>query len=830
MITKPPQPLTKEPATAIMGKLMHRSLAALLVGGASFLAIAAATAQTAPPPSKTKVEEITVTAQKRKENVRKVPVSVSVLSGAQLKAAHIQNFSDLTQAIPNLSYSSQAGEGLSTLELRGISSDAGTATVALYLDDVSLTTRNLSTEGTAEPRFLDVSRIEVLRGPQGTLYGASALGGTLKYISNPPNTEKIEGNIFSELSGTYHGSVNWDQQGVVNIPLLDGKAALRVSGETGTDSGYIANINGPTGLVVKDNINSNAFDDVRATFFWHPIDWLTISAAGFFQYDIQRDSDAQYLALPNFQTPKVVAEPGKDRVIVPSFTANADLGFADLISVTSNYERQFVRTLDSTVYDNLALYVCDPLNTALTCTDDNGNPIYPAPKGLFQALNQLPSYTFYSNTVRQWSQEVRLVSKPYSPDGPPLTWLVGLYYSDEHTTATDTETVNGASAIFNKYGINPNNTDTLGLDGPIVNDYVYRGLQSYDTSQYAVFGESTYYAMPTLRFTVGARYLYARDGEGNSQELYYDYGDEGLTTATGHSYAFTPKFAIGWDVDPQNTLYANISKGFRLGSENRRIPFIPALANAGGTPSYDFAQLGITSSPTLFGPDKLWNYEVGDKARFFGGRLLVNVDGFFILWKDIQTRIPLVTSGLDFETNAGSATSYGGEFEVRGRVTDSLTAGVSGSVVHATLEHGILVNNRLITGTYPGEWIPGVPEFNLDFDVKQEFQINDRMTGFFSLTAPWVGRSRGDVVPDAPDYNRPSYVTLNASMGIDYGQWEFTMFGKNLTNNNKIIQRPDIQGSASPLYEVNYLGNQVRNAQGFTLRPLTVGVNATYKF
>jgi outer membrane receptor protein involved in Fe transport len=776
------------------------------------------------------VEEITVTAQKRRENVRKVPVSVSVLSGAQLKAAHIQNFADLSQAIPNLSYSSQAGEGLSTLELRGISSTAGTATVAVYLDDVSLTTRNLSTQGTAEPRFLDISRVEVLRGPQGTLYGASALGGTLKYISNAPNTEKIEGSLFSELSGTYHGTVNWDDQGVINIPLLDGKAALRMSGEFGTDGGYIANIDGPTGRVIKDNINSNAYNDLRATFFWQPTEWLKFSASGFYQYDITRDVDAQYLTLPRFQTPKAVAEPGKDRVIVPSFTATADLGFADLISVTSNYERQFFRTLDSTVYDNLALYVCDPLDTALTCTDDNGNPIYTAPPGLFQALNQLPSETFYSNTVRQWSQEFRLVSKPYSPDGPPITWLAGLYYSDEHTTATDTEVVNGASAVFAKYGINPNNTDTLGLTGPIEDDYVYREVQSYDTSQYAVFGEATYYAMPTLRFTAGARYLYARDGESNSQLLYYAYGDTGLTTAVGHSYAFTPKFAVGWDVDPQNTLYINISKGFRLGSENRRIPFIPSLAGAAGTPSYDFAQLGLRAAPTIFGPDKLWNFEIGDKARFWDGRLLANVDAFYILWDDIQTRIPLVTSGDEFETNAGSATSYGAEFELRGRVTDSLTAGVSGSVVQATLDHGVAVNGNLVSGTYPGERIPGVPEFNIDFDVKQEFQINDRMSGFFSLNAPWVGRSRGDVVPDAPDYNRPSYVTLNASMGIEYGPWEFTMFGKNLTNNNKIIQRPDIQGSASPIYEVNYLGNQVRNAQGFTLRPLTVGINATYKF
>ena len=170
----------------------------------------------------TRIEEITVTSQKRSENVRKVPLSVTVLSGAQIRAAHIQNFADLTRAVPNLSFSSQAGEGLSNLEMRGISSSAGTATVALYLDDVSLTTRNLPTEGASEPRFLDISRVEVLRGPQSTLYGASALGGTLRYISNQPKMDTFEGNVFSELSGTYHGGgPNWDEQGVLNIPAGD---------------------------------------------------------------------------------------------------------------------------------------------------------------------------------------------------------------------------------------------------------------------------------------------------------------------------------------------------------------------------------------------------------------------------------------------------------------------------------------------------------------------------------------------------------------------------------------------------------------------------------
>ena len=838
--------ITKGPVALIMrNKIRPSAIAVFLAGGASIAAMAQASAQTAgaqTAPPRTHVEEVTVTATKRSENVRKIPVSVTVLSGKAIRAEHIQNFSDLTRAVPNLSFSSQAGEGLSTLELRGVASQAGTATVALYLDDVSLTTRNIYTQGTAEPRFLDISRVEVLRGPQGTLYGASAMGGTLRYISNQPQMDVFSGNVFSELSGTVHGAgPNWDEQGVLNIPLVQGKAALRVAGETGGDAGYIDNINPATGAVKKAGINSDGFNVAKATLLLQPTDWLTITPSAFFQSFITRDVDAQYLALPFFQTPKSVAEPGHDRMFVPSITANADLDWANLITVTSGYVRSFRRTLDSTIYNNLSLYLCDPLNVVLTCTDNNGNPFYNPKPGLFKGLYNLPSYTYYDNQTKQFQQEVRLVSKPYEPGGLPFTWIAGVYYSDEYSKATDNETVQGANAAFSRAGADPSDPTVIsgGAPGFIVNDHVFRGLQAYDTAQYAVFGEVTYYPQDNIRATVGARYLYARDSENSDTEQFYSYGLTGPTSAENHFYAFTPKFALSWDLTPQNTVYANVSKGFRLGSENRRIAYIPGDAASPGTPSYDLAQLGLHTSPTNYGPDKLWNFEIGDKFRLFGGRLVASADVFYIKWDNIQQEIPLTTSGLGFETNAGNATNYGLEFEMRGQVTDTLTAGISGAYTHATLDNGVAVGNTTLLGTRGGELVPGVPKYNFDFNARQNFTLSDTMSGFVMFDLPWVGPSHGEPIGGNADYERPSYFTLQASLGVDWKNWEFTVFGKNLTNNKTIIQRPDIQGSgvdapgtSSPIYGFSYLGNPnlLPNTQGFTLRPLTVGVNAAYKF
>lgn len=818
-------------------------LAAVIVVGA---APPQGRAQTAPAAGgKPRVEEVVVTAQKRSESVRKVPVSVTVLGGKAIRAAHIQSFSDLTRAVPNLSFSSQAGPGLATLELRGIASDAGTATVALYLDDVSLTTRNLSTQGTAEPRPLDINRVEVLRGPQSTLYGASALGGTVKYVSNQPKLDTFEANVFSELSGTYHGTLNWDEQGVVNIPLIENKLALRLAGETAGDGGYITQIRGRDASVVKDNINSIGYNVVRGTLLWQPADWLRITPSVLWQRTNTRDVDAQYLALPNFQTPKTVAEPGRDDLIVPSLTINADLGFADLISVSGGYLRNFQRTLDSTIYDNLALYLCNEAQTGIDCTDENGNLANNSPDGLFGALNRLPSQTYYANTVRNFSQEVRLVSKPYTPGGVPFTWIAGLYYSYEKIVATDTEFVQGAQNAFGQFGVSGDDPTVLsiGYPGSFRGDEVYQGLTRYDTANYAVFGEATYYPQPNMRLTAGGRYQFSRDNASTSQFLLYSYGNEGTTAQLGHFYAFTPKFAFGWDITPDNTAYANVSKGFRLGSQNRPIVYDPAtITPACGTPSCDLQRLGLTGAPRTYGPDKVWNFELGDKFRLFGGRVLVNADVFYILWQDIQQTIPLVTSGVTFQANAGDGTSYGVEWEIAGKVTDDLTLTFNGAVTDATLDNGIQVAGKPVLGTYKGERIPGVPEYNLNIQARRNFRLSDELSGYVSATTAWVGASNGTAIgpytdPQTgerveanPDYRRPNYATLDVNIGLTYGNWDFTLFGRNLTNNNKIIQRPNIQGSASPIYNFEYLGTTLRNNQGFTLRPLTVGMNAAYRF
>src|ERR1700733_5149843 len=186
------------------------------------------------------LEEIVVTSQKRTENLRAVPQSVSVITGTQLQEQHIDDFADLARNVPGLSFTNSGGPGLSNLEIRGISSTIGQPTVSIYLEDTPITIRNNSFyAGQPEPLLFDLAQSEVLRGPQGTLYGASSMGGTIRLVSNKVNLSDFEGTAHSEISETENGGLNYVFRGVVNVPIVTDILGLRIGFETTQDSGYV---------------------------------------------------------------------------------------------------------------------------------------------------------------------------------------------------------------------------------------------------------------------------------------------------------------------------------------------------------------------------------------------------------------------------------------------------------------------------------------------------------------------------------------------------------------------------------------------------------------
>ena len=227
------------------------------------------------------IEVVRVTAQKRQEDPNKVAMSISAVGGAALQAQHVSDFTDLTRVVPNISFTAAsgnggAGPGTSNIEIRGISSTAGAATVGVYLGDTPVTVGNVYTMGNVEPRFFDIDRVEVLRGPQVTLYGASSMGGTIKFVPNEPDLKERELTTYTEYSHTRAGSPSYSANVVANIPLIADELALRIGVQAQHTGGFINQVDGEGAVLAKD-INKISDQELRMALKWKPTRALTVT-------------------------------------------------------------------------------------------------------------------------------------------------------------------------------------------------------------------------------------------------------------------------------------------------------------------------------------------------------------------------------------------------------------------------------------------------------------------------------------------------------------------------------------------------------------------------
>ncbi|RTL20622.1 MAG: TonB-dependent receptor [Burkholderiales bacterium] len=777
---------------------------ALAVNGLLTVAVAHAQ-QASQPADRSVLETVIVTSQKRLEDVRKVPLSVTALGGDSLKENQIVDFSDLTRNVPNVSFSSQGGAGLSTIEIRGVSSQAGSATVGVYLDDVSLTTRNLYSQGTAEPRFFDIERVEVLRGPQGTLYGAGSMGGTLRFISRAPDLRTQTVELRGEVSSTSHGGTNTLAQVVLNQPLVTDTAALRIGIQTGHDSGYIDQVDAKSLAVISKGINSSNWSVLKAALKWklNP-DW-TLTPALFYQRNKTDDIDAAYLAvggyqqfnagapLQRFQTSKIVREPGKDTLSVPSLQVNGDLGFADFTGLVNRYDRKFDRTQDGTNVNSsyIGSLISNPTVSSI--------------------VSFLPSAVYLNNKISQDSLELRLASKDVVSGGVPLTWVVGFFSARTKTDVADNEPVFGITSAFSKNGANIYDAsqwvDGSGIyNGAFANDNSYFSARHYNTRQNSVFGEVTYHASSSVRLIAGLRYLRSSEDFRREGDLFFA-GGPSTTQISSKANKATPRFAANWDIDASTTLYANVADGFRLGGANRPIP----LTIAGNVS--DLAALGLKAAPASFAPDSLRSYEVGSKSKLFDNRVTLNLAAYHIDWKNIQQDIYLPTAGFDFETNVGKATSDGLELELRARITPDFTLNVAGGLNRAVFAEDVPFlgydgNGQL--NVRKGDRVAGVPQNSFSVGGEYQFRLFDRDAAV-RLNIQHTGKSNGSLIRTDPDYQRPSYTTADASWSLNLGKWDLNLTVKNLTNCARILQQPNIQSVHEAFY----------------LRPRTVGLSLT---
>jgi outer membrane receptor protein involved in Fe transport len=786
-------------------RLRTTPLASLTLAGMALAAAAPLAAQEQPAES---LQEVVVTAEKRSENILEVPISVSVIDGAALEKQHVQNFDAITRMTPGVSFSAGAGEGVGegqeTIEIRGVSSNVGAATVGVYMDETPIT---LPGEvGSSQPRFFDMDRIEVLRGPQGTLYGSSSEGGTLRYIEKQADPTQFSADVAADGSYTEHGSGNDDFRAVVNQPIINDVLAVRFGVQYADQSGWIdryahppgyTNMTVSTGQLLGSGVNQEHDVALKLAVTYKPSEDLSITPFVYFQRAKADDQPAFFLDQALYTQENNVAQPVRDSFFVSSVKVDQDFGFAKLTSNSSYYWKDINRAADGTYYDPAYVvpYILDPALPQFAAKAD-------------PALSSLPTTAYDNQTVTNLVQEFRLASRLPTGDELPLSWVGGLYLSYQTYRLLHKEVAPGWNQIFESvYGFSP--------DSPLspVSDPAYPNLWAGDQFQhnrterkeleYAAFGQLDYDLTARLHAAVGARYDWARLPYDRFAGGFFNVGLPDFFSAVTHDHALTPKVSLKFDTSDTSNVYASASEGFRVGGINNPVPY--AIC------AQDYANLGISAEPASYAHDSLWTYELGSKAALLNQNISLTGALYDTQWKNIQQQIELPLCGYAYVSNVGDAEIRGGELELRYRIPqlDGFTIGLNGDVQNAKITSAPSGSPASI-----GQHVLYTPEWNAAATADYSWPVRDDIKAFVHADVEWTGPSNGSFQIGSPDYNDSSYAVMNANTGFDVDSFEVTLYATNLLDDTTIIKHP----------QVNLV------IEAYTVQPRTVGLRVSKHF
>ncbi|MGA8708491.1 MAG: TonB-dependent receptor [Steroidobacteraceae bacterium] len=721
------------------------------------------------------LQEITVTAQRRSEDINKVPINITAYSEAQMDDQGIHQIDDISRLTPDLQFthtSGAAGNNSNDIAIRGVYSDVGAATTGIYIDDTPIQMRNLGYwNANAFPQVFDLQRVEVLRGPQGTLFGAGAEGGAVRFILPEPGLNTYSAYARTELSETVSGTPSYELGGALGGPIIDDKLGFRVSAWGRNDGGYIDRVSPDTGQPVDSNSNSMQSFSGRAAVTAVPIDNLKITAAVLYQNINQRDRDQYWSTISDpssndFQQGSRIPQPTRDRFVLPSLKLQYDFDKVSFVSNTSYFYHLDYADLDYTTYFGGIF---------------DGNPLQFLP-------GDKPSEAYVTNHQNAITEEARLQS---SDPRAFLAWTAGVFYSGMRQN--DQDITIDRQAVY---------TSTLG------DTVSFAQFTSAEDRQVAGYADVDLNVLAGLKLSAGVRV--------SSDRFTFDqvgsYQGFGLTPVSGtqSDTPVTPKFGLSYQLNDDNFVYATAAKGFRQGGVNAAVP--TALCAS------DLAALGLTTTPTSYQSDSLWSYELGAKNNLFGGRLGLDTSLYTLRWNDIQESVRMPSCGFNYVANLGTATGYGADLAARFKLTNAWLAGVNAGYVDLTYDksvdegaNAVLVNKGDVIGgppfhlaawsTYNFNLLDHRSFVRLDYTYQNGFPAVDGRTFGFDPTLPVVGAER----------------SLSLRAGAYIGRWEVSLFANNLTQDESPIAiSHDIPG-ALPYYESS-------------LRPLTVGASAEFRY
>jgi iron complex outermembrane recepter protein len=751
-------------------------------------------ATTTTPTTDSGLDEIIVTAEKRSSTIQDTPISMSALSGDQLQAQGVSGVTGIVATIPGLSMRT-AGPGQTELEMRGLSSSGGSApTVGFYLDDYPLTAPAASLVGKVviDPDLYDLNRVEVLRGPQGTLYGSGSMGGTVKLVTNSPELNQFEGSINAFGSGTDGGGFNRGGNLMLNLPVIDDVLAVRVVATDKFRDGWITryvepdfpaptnpgpcgpgwpgctrgNVLAETPTQVTPRINWERLDGGRVEILAQPVTGLKIEATAIYQKISMGDYDEYDLppGIPDARyQPNNDSEPIADQFKLFGVTATYDMSFAQLTSATAYYTREESQTQD----------VSEALYSLL--------PLYGANLSEFYA-----SGFTEVDTTHQFSEELRLAS---TGDGA-LQWIAGAFLSR-------------FESIFGEYNASVPIVSTIPgalADNP--QGILYQANNPYHVNQYAIFGESTYAFADRWKLTAGARWYKFNSRANEETEGYVATSGSAtplLSTFNTDNSGVNPKVTLSYEQNHDLTLYSTIARGFRPGGINQQIPNPPC-----------------TLTTETYGPDSIWNYEIGEKARLLDSRLIINADIYYIKWSQVQQSVNQAC-GYPLTENAGTAASYGPELELTAVLTPELTLGFSGTYTHATLTSVNTTLEQADPSFEPGLGLLNVPKYTETTSLTYTRPITDNVKFTGRLNNSYVGQST-DI--DFTYGTLPAYDLVGLRFGLLGEKLSGFLFVDNLTD-----KRAELGINTTAFsYTIPSL---IRVA---TNQPRTIGIDMKYKF
>jgi iron complex outermembrane receptor protein len=690
------------------------------------------TAEAEAPP---RIDVIIVTAPKRLQKLQAVPFSIAGIAREPLKDYGLQSSGDIPSMVAGLSTTNQ-GPGRNRFYVRGISDGAfggnAQSSVGIYLDE----TRTSFNGPDPNLQLVDIDHIEVVRGPQGTLYGAGSISGLVKIITKAPVFNRYEVEGAADASGSGRAGASGGLQAVLNAPIVDDRFAVRLVGYARHDGGYVDNVR-----LAKTNTNETETEGFRfQTRLGLSQDW-TVRTSVVSQWVHSRDTQYYNPTMPRYARNNYLSEPYNNDFLDVHATVEGELSWANLVS-TSAWLRQDVTNR----YDaSLAIPALIRLPVDAAAFDE---------KDRYDTLDH----------------ETRLVSLP----GDRVEWMAGIFLSRSIRTT-------GARIGFTQ-------------PGPL--DTFYIKTRRDKAAEAALFGEMTYAFTPAVFVTGGVRlYRGTVDVTANNTELI----DDGPPDAVGQNSKIqvTPKATLGYHLDSDNLLYAQVGQGFRLGGvniDNRVSPTTPTRN----------ARLTVTN----FASDRLWNFEIGSKSTFFAETLLINTAAYYSIWQDMQADLTR-TNGLSFTANLPQVRNLGFDIDIAFSPWKELQMLANASfnspgLGAAPTTPGGLNLNRL----------PRVPRLSGLLAAKYEAPLSNDIAGYASLKLEFTGRT--DATGVTRETMVDSYEVVNTRFGIKRGAWNLSLYV-----NNVLDSRFNTFAFGNPFS----LG---RSPQATPLRPRTIGLNLAW--